>query len=148
MKQVWTAILGVLSVVALGCVAVVGPEVAQVGPLVRQLFGTNADGAVALEPARQDGLGPPPAAQGTQGEGALDLVVPEWMTRQREPVHVRFPGGRTQTLPYFTRVPPGIYMLEFSSPTYTPVLCQAQVNPRSRTRVTFGGQNCRVELHD
>ena len=45
-------------------------------------------------------------------------------------------------------MPPGIYTLEFSSATYKPVLCQVQVNPRSRSRVTFGGQNCRVELND
>jgi hypothetical protein len=94
-------------------------------------------------------VGPPPAArEAMEAEGALDLVIPDWMARKGEPVEVRFQGGRTHTLPHFTRVAPGMFMLEFSSPSFRPVLCQVQVKPRSRSRVTFGGQNCRVELND
>lgn len=177
MRQVWAAALGVLSVVATVCVVAVGADILQAGSFSRALFGDYVEvfsrgpprvGVHAASPPEPtlvqpgsvspdvtaDGpgrdlsnrVGPPPGAK--EAEGALDLVIPEWMARQGEPVRVRFPGGRTHTLPLFTRVPPGMYMLEFSSATYKPVLCQVQVSPRSRSRVTFGGQNCRVELND
>ncbi len=126
---------------------------AQSGGPVQQLVqaGTVSSGVTLSGPGRHvpDTVGPPPGAQQVmQGEGALDLVLPKWMVRRREHVEVRFPGGRTHTLPYFTRVPPGVYMLEFYGTSYKSVLCQVQVNVRSRSRVTFGGQNCRVELND
>jgi hypothetical protein len=180
MRQVWAAVLGVLSVVATLCVGVVGADLLQAGAFSRGLFGDYvevftwgpppAGSRAEGEPAQQlvqsgtvssgvtlsgtgrdvpNTVGPPPRVHEVmEGEGALDLVLPPWMVRRREHVEVRFPGGRTHTLPYFTRVPPGLYMLEFYGTSYKSVLCQVQVNLRSRSRVTFGGQNCRVELND
>jgi len=145
MRQVWTAVLGVLSVLAIGCVAVVGAE------LLRGCSGNHLTEGYEFggAPSGVDKaltMGQP--AQTQEGEGALDLVLPEWMVRQGESVQVRFPGGWTHPLPFFTRVQPGVYMLEFSGPSYRPVLCQVRVSLRGRARVTFGGQSCRVEQND
>lgn len=169
MRQVWAGSLGVLSAVAIGCVAVAAPEVARAGSL-RGLFGGDGvvhaatsprappppepepPAAVARGEADRDlsnSVGPPLTAQAVmQGQGALDVVIPEWMVRQGERVKVRFPGGRTLQVPFFTRVQPGVYMLELSGPSFKPVLCQVEVRSGRRTHVTFGGQSCQVEQND